>query len=134
MASPKQTGINAALITAQADELGALEKELAPVQLKLARVEALRKAIRAHFDASPPALSFEARGEHFVVMVGPRAVQRSINVAKLIKAIGLKLYAAIATVTLKNLEDNVACGVVAEVVSSAHTGARSLKTFERGTN
>lgn len=130
----KPAGINAAVITAQVDELGSLERELAPVQLKLARVAALRTAIRAHFDASPPGEEFEARGDHFVVALGARALTRTINPAKLIKAIGLKMYASIARVTLGELERAVDPGVVAGVVTSAHTGARSLKVFERGTN
>jgi hypothetical protein len=131
VATPKQTGINASLIAAQVDELGALERELAPVQLKISRVEALRKAIRAHFDASPADQPFEATGERFLVAVGPRATQRSINFVKLIKLLGAARFAKFATCTLAALAEH-APGMEASVVTSAPTGARPLKTFERG--
>src|SRR5882762_3109350 len=78
-------GIPASIISAQADELGELEKFFLPLAPKQARVEALRKAIRAHFEHSPADKSFEARGDRFIVAVGPCAHQRSINPAKLIK-------------------------------------------------
>jgi hypothetical protein len=119
-------------MAAQVDELGALEKEFAPLRPKLARIDALRKAIRAQFDSAPAASPFEAKGDKFIVLIGPRAMERSINPAKLIKAIGLKLYASIARLTLGDLEANVAPEIVAGVVTSANTGARSLKTLERG--
>ena len=130
MATPKP-GIQASVIAEQCDELGALEKELLPLKPKFARIEMLRKAIRAHFDASPAAEAFEASGAKFLVLVGPRATERTINPAKLIKAIGAKVYATFATVTLKALEENVSCDIIAGVVTSAPTGSRTLKTFER---
>lgn len=130
----KKSGIPAALIAAQVDELGALEKEFAPLRPKLARIEELRKAIRGHFDQSPAGEAFEASGDQFLVMVGARALERSISPSKLIAAIGLKKYATLATPTLKALEANVPAEIVAGVVSSAHTGARPLKTFERGSH
>jgi hypothetical protein len=130
-ATTQKPGINASAIAAIVDELGALERKLQPFKPEMARVEDLRKALRAMFDTSPPAEAFQPSGDAFFATVGPRAVERSINPAKLIKAIGLKMYASFATVTLKALEANVACGIVAGVVSSANTGARPIKTFER---
>jgi hypothetical protein len=133
VATKTQPGIPASAIANEIDELGALEKEFAPLRPKLARIEMLRKVIRAHFDASPPASPFEASGARFICMIGPRAVERAINYKALIKAIGLKAFALIARVTLGALEEGVPCGVVAAVVTSDNTGARSIKTFERGT-
>lgn len=133
MATPKPAGIPAAAIAAQADELGELEKFFLPHAPKLARIEALRKEIRAHFEFSPAAKSFEARGDRFIVAIGPRAYQRIINPAKLIKAIGLKLYSAIArTPTLVDLEANVAPNICIAVIKNEQTGTRPLKTFEIG--
>jgi hypothetical protein len=131
MATPKPAGINASAVAQLVDELGALERKLLPYRPEMARVEDLRKALRAQFDASPPGQAFQPSGEKYFATVGPRALERSINPAKLIKAIGLKVYASFATCTLKALEANVDPGVVAGVVSSAHTGARPIKTFER---
>lgn len=130
--SPKPAEPAAASPLSQAvDELGALEKRLLPFKADLARVEILRKAIRAQFDASPAAEPLEVKGERFTALLGPRGIERTINPAKLIKAIGVKVYATIARITLGDLEKNVDAGIVAAVVTSAHTGPRSLKTFER---
>lgn len=122
-----------AKLAAEVDELGALEKELAPLKPKLDRVELLRKSVRARYDASPAGECFEAKGSRFVVMVGARANQSVIDHARLFKAIGAKLFQSLAKTTLKALEENVSCAVRADVVSVQQIGARSLKTFERGT-
>jgi hypothetical protein len=117
---------------AEVDELGALEKEFAPLRPKLARIELLRSAIRARYDDSPAATPFTAEGAHYSILIGARGNVSTINVLKLIKAIGLKAFASFATVTLTALKTHVACGVVATVVSVAAEGQRSLKTFEKG--
>lgn len=122
-----------AACAAEVDELGALEKELAPLKPKFDRLELLRKSVRSRYDASPAAETFEAKGERFVVLVGARANQSVIDHARLFKAVGAKMFAAIAKTTLKALQENCNCSVQAEVVSVQQIGARSLKTFERGT-
>lgn len=128
----KKTGINAAAISAEIDELGALERECAPYKPKFDRIAFLRDAVRAHFDASPPAEPFTASGDHYSVLVGPRAIERTIDPAKLIKAAGLKVYATLARITLKALEAGVSPAIAAGCVTSAATGARKLTTFPRG--
>lgn len=131
-ATPKTAGgINASAVAELVDELGALEKRLLPFKADQARVEDLRKALRAHFDGSPATAGFQAAGDAFFAVVGPRALERTINPAKLIKAIGVKLYATFATCTLKALDANVEPGIAAGVVSSANTGHRPIKTFEK---
>jgi hypothetical protein len=129
---PPRLGINAARIAEIVDELGVVGRKLAPWRLAIAQETALRTHLRAEFDASPADLAFDAIGDHFTAQLGPKAIQRSINPAKLIKAIGLKLYASIARITLGDLEANVEPGVIAGVVTAANTGARSIKLFERG--
>lgn len=112
------------------DELGALEKEMAPHAQKLARIEALRKALRAACpvaDAEP----WSVTAKKFCVILGPKALERSIDFGELVKKIGAKAFAAFAKTTLKDLEAHVAPDVVASVVKSLNTGSRSLKTFER---
>ncbi len=118
---------------AEVDELGALEKEFAPLRPKLARIELLREAVRSRYQEEAADKTFEATGQRFTVMVGARANVSVIDYAKLIKAIGAKMFSQIAKTTLKALEENVACGVRAECVRVEQIGARSLKTFERGT-
>ena len=131
VATPKPAAINTAVIAAQVDELGGIERELAPIRHKIAREEYLKKAIRATFEFSEADKPFEANGAKYTALLGPKALQRSLNPLKLIKAIGVKAYAAIAKVTLTDLENNVAAEIVAGVVTSANTGTRSLKIFAK---
>jgi hypothetical protein len=110
------------------DELGDIDKELAPHRLAMAREEAVRKLIRAHYDNAPADEPAEACGQRFVVLLGAKAIQATIDYPKLIKAIGLKAFASFATATLAAVEK---FAPNADVVTRAHSGARSLKLFER---
>jgi predicted secreted protein len=114
-----------------ADELGALEKEMAPYAQKLARIEQLRKSLRNGCEKAPDQ-EWKIEGARFIALLGPRANQSSIKFSEVVKAIGAKAYAAFATCTLKDLEANVTPVVMAAVLSSGRTGPRTLKTFERG--
>jgi hypothetical protein len=123
---------NAVSILGQmADELGALEKELAPWAPKIARVELLRKSIRVSAEEQPPEKEYQIAGARFVVVAGPKANQRSIDFPALLKRISARTFAAFATCTLTALEQNVASELFAAVVKTAPTGPRPLKTFER---
>ena len=119
----------AALLAAQVDELGALEKEMIPIRPKLVRIETLRGLIRKHYENEPAAKAFETRGAGFLATLGPRAYERSIDCAALAKEIGLKAFAAIARPTLKVVEETCAPDVVARVIKQDYVGARPLKTF-----
>lgn len=114
-------------LAAAVDELGSIEKELAPLAGRIARAEQLKKAIRAQ---TPDATS-EIAGEHFVAVLGPRANQTVIHFPALVKKIGAAAYAKVATVTLKALEEHWP-GHVAAVTSQEPSGSRSLKVLERG--
>ncbi len=114
------------------DELGALERDLAPYAARIARVEMLRKAVRNAYATAHAAETFEAAGAHFVALIGARALVRVIDFKALAKALGLAAYAKIATVTLAALEANAPCTVIASVVTSEATGTRSLRIVERG--
>lgn len=113
------------------DELGALEKEMAPHAQKLARIEQLRKALRAACIA-PADKEWTVEGQRFSAVLGMRGNEQAIGFSALVKAIGAKAFALFAKCTLKDLEAHCAPAIVAGVVSSARTGSRSLKTFEKG--
>lgn len=133
MATPKlSAGIPAAAIAAEIDELGEIGRRLAPHRLDLVREEALRKAIRAHFDESPAEKPYEAAGAKFTALIGARASQKAIDILLLIKRIGLRAFAKFAKVSLGDLDDNVSVEIYEEVVSSRLTGPRSLRVFETG--
>lgn len=105
---------------------------MAPHAQKLARIEALKKTLRAACPVKPED-PWSVDGLRFSALLGPCANQRSISFAGLVKSIGAAAYAKFATCTLKALEENVAPTVVAAVVTQGATGPRSLKTFEKGT-
>ncbi len=119
-------------LAAQVDELGALEKEFAPHAFKARRIEELRKAIRAQYDDLSAFEQFEAKGKRFTVLLGPRGAERRVNKFRLLKAIGSKAFAAVASVTLKALETGVSPEIAATVIDTDRTGARNLRIFELG--
>lgn len=118
-----------------ADELGTLEHEyevlMAPFKLKMPRLEALRKTLRLACPAAPDQ-SWTVVGKKFNVELGPQASWRSVDVPKLFKLIGAKLFVKLAKVTLGDLEDAVDPKVLEAVVSKAPTGPRTIKTYEKG--
>lgn len=114
-----------------ADELGSLEREMAPHAQKLARIDALRKALRAACSA-PADSEWTIEGSRFIAVLGARAMERAVDYKKLVKAIGAGVFAKFATCTLKALEEHATPAIVAAVVTSDRTGSRTLKTFERG--
>lgn len=120
------------LLAQHIDELGSLEAELAPIRVKLRRVETLRELIRRHFEKKPAAKSFEARGKRYFATLGACAWQSEVDYKAVQKALGLAGYAAIAKPTLKALEETLAPDVLARVVAYDYRGARPLKTFEIG--
>ena len=134
MGSPKSAKAAKAAVSEfapLADELGALEKEMAPFKQKLARIEALKESARAGCPVAPT-LPWTVEGERFIASLGACANQRVIDIPRLVKAIGAGVYAKFATCSLEALKKCVAPAIVAAVVSSKEIGSRSLKTFEKG--
>ncbi len=113
------------------DELGALEQLMAPHAQKLARIDMIRKTLREACPAAPDA-EWTVDGERFSTVLGMRANASVISFSGVVKAIGAAAYAKFATCTLKALEEHVAPGVRANVISSERSGPRTIKTFERG--
>lgn len=110
------------------DELGSIEKELAPFAGKIARREALRKEIRA----KAPDDQKQIEGERFIVTLGERGNETVVDYPALAKKIGFEKYAGFATATLKALAAHVAPGILAHFLRTEQTGSRSLKVFEKG--
>jgi hypothetical protein len=132
---PKLSEIDALLaaaLSANVDELGALEREFAPLKFKIDRIDVLRRAIREHYASKPGDAVFMASGEKFCVSVGMKSRERTLHVGKLIKLIGARLFNSIATVTQKALEAEVPGAVIDECTTYALTGFRGLKVFEKG--
>lgn len=114
------------------DELGALEKEIAPWKGKLARADALRKILRGAVKDRAPAKEIQIEGARFVCLMGSAGLETVINKAMLFKRIGQRLFVEIAGMTVKAITDGCAPDVVAAVTSQEQTGTRSLKIMEKG--
>jgi hypothetical protein len=114
------------------DELGALEKKAAPWKAKLARIEELRKLLRASAADLAATATRTVLGEKYAALIGGCETVRTVNVAKLETLVTTGELTAVASVTLTALEASFAPEIVAQVVTSAPTGARPLKVFERG--
>lgn len=118
-------------LAALIDELGDLEKLLAPLSPKLARHEQLKKLLRTEFASAPGDQGVEVCGLRYIAFLGPKASQRVLDVARLAKSISAKLFFSIATVTLDSVERNVPAEIAAQCISQGPTGSRSLKVFGR---
>jgi hypothetical protein len=117
------------------DELGSLQKEydlaLAPLEMKLPRIKALKEAIQAACPARPEK-EWIVEGARFGVRLGPRASERTIDFKRLVKIIGASIFSKFATCTLGNLEKNVEDKIRDAVITTEPTGPRKLSTFEKG--
>jgi hypothetical protein len=114
------------------DELGGIEKELLPWKGKIARAEALRKALRGAVKTMPPSKELTFEGEKYVCLLGAAGMQTCINKLMLFKRLGQKLFVDLAGFTLKAIEENCSADVVAAVTSQEQSGTRSLKLMEKG--
>jgi hypothetical protein len=110
------------------DELGQVEAALEPHRRLIAREDELRKIIRGHYEGAPAGEPYEVLGEKYTVLLGAKAQVKTVNIAKLVKAIGTKAFIAFASVTIANVEKH-APGL--DCVTSERTGSRSVKVFRR---
>lgn len=119
-------------LAANIDELGTLEREIAPLKFKIDRIDVLRKAVRTHYTDKGAADSFTACGERFTVLIGPKSREAAVNMLALMKAIGAKLFYSVVTVAKKDLEKHLTAPAIAALTSYELTGHRTLKVFPKG--
>jgi hypothetical protein len=135
MAHPQQDRSQETL-AAIADELGALENAWAavsaPWEQRLKRMEALRITLRAACPVAPQE-EWTVEGARFVAVVGAAGKQRTIDVRKLVRAIGARAFHKFASCTLKDLEAQCDPETVADVIATSQTGPRRIVTQEKGT-
>jgi RNA polymerase sigma factor (sigma-70 family) len=115
------------------DELGELDQFFAPLKSKLARQKSLREWSRGLYDDADPKRGFEVSGDRFTILIGARSNESTVDIPRLIKKIGVKLFSTFAKTTLKDLAEYVSADVAANVTSVAQTGSRTVTSFERGT-
>lgn len=131
----KAAKIRAPTLAEMADELGAIQKEydlaLAPLEMKLPRLKALKEALQEACPANPDK-DWIVEGARFGVRLGPCANQRSVNIAALVKKIGAAAFAKFASCTIAALDCSVDVQIAKSVITSAQNGPRKLSTFEKG--
>lgn len=110
------------------DELGAIEKELAPLRGKIKRAELLRQTIRGLTDDK----TNQVDGAKFVAILGPRADKTVVDYYGLAKRIGLDRYAQFATASLEAIGQHVKPGILPPYLKTEQTGTRSLQVLEKG--
>lgn len=121
------------------DELGQLEKEyalaIAPFEMKLPRIKALKEALQRACPATPEK-EWVLEGSHFGARLGPCAMVKTIDVARLAERIGLR---ALIKFVARTFAKYQSCGVsaltaedAADVVREAQTGPRRLSSYEKG--
>lgn len=115
-----------------ADELGEIDKILSPHRTRIARETALKSQLRERADTPPRPADAEIRiaGTRFDVILGARAMVKTIHIGKLVKAIGAKAFHAFARATLADVEAH-APDLPLGVITSDNSGFRSLKIFEK---
>jgi hypothetical protein len=115
------------------DELGDLDRDLAPHRSSITRETAVKELVRKAradaMNAAPPTSELRVEGLRYYVLFGARKNETTISVKALVKAIGARAYSLFATTTLKALETHVAKDVAAACVSMGPTGSRTLKVF-----
>jgi hypothetical protein len=119
-------------LTALVDEIGDLEKELAPHKPKAARLEKLRKQLRDLYDDKPASTPYTADGARYCIELGARGMQTVVNIPKLFKSVKLADFLKLAYVTLKDITAQCSPGVAASVLTEKQTGHRSLTITEKG--
>lgn len=118
--------MNNAALAKMADELGAIDVELAPLRAKIKRAEGLRAALRGAFKDAPAGESFRVDGSQFAALLGPKGNESIVDRATLLELVGAPAFAALASVSLKALEGGCTADVVGAVVSTEMSGSRPL--------
>jgi hypothetical protein len=132
MATPKpKKAPPASPLALLVDEMGDLERELAPFKLKTARLEALRRSLRDSFRKENPSGTFEVHGARFLALVGPCGAQRLVNVAALFKLVGPKRFLAMAAVSLRALSEHATPEIELAVIETSDTGPRGLSVLAK---
>ena len=114
------------------DELGDLEKELAPFKPKIARVEAIRKALRDKYREEDSSKTFTLDGLRWQAVLGPCGNASEISVRALFKAIGVRKFLELATISIKAATAAVPAEILSACMSVSQTGSRQLTVVPRG--
>jgi hypothetical protein len=113
------------------DRLGPLERDTAPWLPKIKEAEDLRKQLRALYESSPAAEVYEALGQDYTALVGPKGKKTLIDYPQLWKRAGIAMMRKIATTTLDAIKEHCGPETLALVTSQELSGYRTIKIFAR---
>ncbi len=115
-------------ISALVDELGPIDARLKAVAGDVKRADEIKKALRAQLDKAPAEAARSFSGLKYTAQVSERRMEKTVNVLKLWKQIGVKAFLKIATVTVKALEETLPLDKRSGLVDEARTGSRVVTT------
>jgi hypothetical protein len=118
-------------VGALVDSLGALSKALAPFRNRIAAEKKLKETLRKHVADEPPGQAINLYGNEYVAFLGPRGVERTVNVKKLAAQVSHRAFIDMVTVTLKSAEETLAPALASSVIESRFTGTRPLEVRAR---
>ncbi len=130
--APLASGPNFAALAVLVDELGELQKDLAPFIAKFARVVAIQKALREAFRNDAQDRSIVIAGQSWRAHLSACGNQSKISVRALYKAIGIRQLLSIASVTLTAAAATVSPEVLATCTETTQTGPRKLTVVPHG--
>jgi hypothetical protein len=114
-------------VGALVDSLGALSKALAPFRNRIAAEKKLKETLRKHVADEPPGKAITLTGNEYEAYLGPRAIERTVNVKKLAGQVSHRAFIDMVTVTLKSAEETLAPALASSVIESRFTGTRPLE-------
>ena len=110
------------------DEFGRLDAELALLKPKLDRHEELRKQIAACYDDQPAEQDFQAAGDQFTAVIGPRGNRRKIiDMKKVFKAMGQAIFFKLCDLPLGKLDALIPEHEQKGIVQWEKSGSRTVK-------
>lgn len=113
------------------DELGALDKELAPLRSKITREEKLRKTLRGCLGAADPLAEVHGAGKKFRVVLGPCGIKRVVlSRTKLFRALTAKVFRQVATVTFDQIDAHLSPVEQVGITGTEQSGPRPLRVYE----
>jgi hypothetical protein len=121
-----------AAAAAIADELGALDTELAPFKTKYSRAESLRKALREICKDREATSQFVFEGDNYVVTLGAKSNEKFVRLAAAFKALGKVKFITACSMTIKAITEAVAPEVLPSLVGSEQTGSRNISIQHKG--
>jgi hypothetical protein len=113
------------------DELGDLERELHPLRPKIARAEALRKALREAVKDEDATKAITLEGARWNAVLGCCGNSTEIIVRALYKRLGIRRFLDLAKVSLKDAAGTCGPDVLGTCTRTEQTGSRALTLVQR---